>query len=250
MDYRNSHMAPTKGASYDASFKKLPYRKMVWRWEQEMLTKYAQTICQEKESVIYLDFACGTGRILSHLESWMEESCGVDISPSMLEIAKQNQKKSKLFCGDISKNNFFPDNYFDLVPAFRFFLNAQQELRESVMQVLHNIIKPNGYLIFNIHMNKGCLLEKSIKVYEKVRNIHDDHEFAISIKEIETLVESANFKILKMDHFGIIPIYSDRHRFLLNPIYNIEELISQKPFFLPYSRYIIYICQNNKTLEY
>jgi ubiquinone/menaquinone biosynthesis C-methylase UbiE len=89
MDYRLSHISPNKGVTYDVSFEALPYRKMVWMWEKKILTNQITKIRLKHGNLRYLDFACGTGRILAHLEASMVESYGVDVSQPMLDIAEQ-----------------------------------------------------------------------------------------------------------------------------------------------------------------
>jgi predicted TPR repeat methyltransferase len=194
-----------------------------------------------------LDFACGTGRILGHLEQYMDESYGVDVSQSMLDVAERNITGSKLINCDLTSNNIFTGDYFDIITAFRFFLNAQQDLRGNVLQVFNKIIKDDGYLIFNIHMNKGCVLDRMVQVYQKVKNIKDGRQNLLSIAEVRCLLAKSNFEILEMYHFGVIPIYKEDHKLFINLIDKVERYLSNIPYFLPISQYIIYVCQKKSV---
>jgi ubiquinone/menaquinone biosynthesis C-methylase UbiE len=243
MDYRQSHTAPDFGLAYDVSFRNLPYRKMVWGWERDVLKNIITELGQEKAKIKYLDFACGTGRILGLLEQYVDESCGVDVSGSMLDVAEKNVKNSKLICCDLTREKRFADDTFDVITAFRFFLNAQQDLREDALQVINRIMKKDGYLVFNIHMNKGCILEKVIRAYRRIKNIDAGGEWSLSTTEVKGLLEKSDFEITEMYHFGIFPIYSEDHKFLINLLNRVERYLSRIPLFLSLSRYIIYVCQ-------
>ena len=66
----------------------------------------------------YLDFACGTGRLLSFLENNFAASTGVDISKDMLNIAEKYRKKSELICGDITREHLLDGRKYDIFTAF------------------------------------------------------------------------------------------------------------------------------------
>ena len=84
MDYRKSHLHPDKGESYSALFTNNPYRNMVWQFEKSFLDSIL-TLFYRNSDIHHLDFACGTGRILSYLEDRTKSSTGVDYLPSCLK---------------------------------------------------------------------------------------------------------------------------------------------------------------------
>jgi ubiquinone/menaquinone biosynthesis C-methylase UbiE len=243
MDYRNSHLDPSKGITYEESFNTLPYRRIVWNWEKDILMGIIHTYYPDHLNMRYLDFACGTGRIIRLLESHMNEAYGVDVSEPMLSIAKKTVHSTNLLLYDLTKENVFPENYFDLITAFRFFLNAQNDLRENVLGVFEKILKGNGYLIFNIHMNKGCMLERGLKTYQWLKRIKDPGFNTISVPEVGHLLEKYNFKIINTFHFGVLPIYREENRIFINQINQIERLFSRFPSFLQASQHVIYLCR-------
>lgn len=98
---------------------------------------------------------CGTGRIIGYLENQFQESIGIDISSDMLEQAKVKVKHSMLICGDVTKGHNGLEGKFDCITCFRFFLNAEQSLRDEVFGFITNKLKnQDSILIFNIHGNK------------------------------------------------------------------------------------------------
>lgn len=242
MDYRFSHMAPEKGITYDTSFEDLSYRKMVWQWEQHILLNLTNKLFIGKQKIRYLDFACGTGRILGLLEDKVTEAVGIDISDSMLNEARRKLKKTRLINGDITRQLIFLDKEFDLVTAFRFFLNAQWELKIDALNQIRRILGDEGFLIFNIHMNKGCIYDNLSKIYCKFKGVPVSHK-SMSIDDVTNLTNSAGFEIVEIYHFGVIPIWKEKAVLNYGLINHVEELFSKVTFMKSFSRYIIYLCK-------
>src|SRR6266568_3188375 len=99
-DYRCSHL--NKGNNYDDALKLYHFdvymALMEERWLKDIISKYFSDKIDS-----YLDFACGTGRIISSIEQFATYSCGIDISESMLQSARSKSSKSVFFCLDLTK---------------------------------------------------------------------------------------------------------------------------------------------------
>src|SRR5690606_16444170 len=67
VDYRLSHTGRDKAQSYDRRFAENPHRAMMWALERDVIDEIIRTRLGGKVGS-YLDFACGTGRILAHVE--------------------------------------------------------------------------------------------------------------------------------------------------------------------------------------
>ena len=110
---------------------------------------------KDKKKIRYLDFACGTGRIVSAIETFVDESYGIDINQSMLDRAAEKIKLTTLIQGDVTQDETLIDGKFDLITTFRFVLNANPELRDSALKILsNNLCSNDSWLIFNMHTNK------------------------------------------------------------------------------------------------
>jgi len=82
-DYRDSHTGPNSSAiGYDENWRFETFDSIVWEREKNLLKYFMNRYVMKKQR--YLDFACGTGRILHHLEDQFDSSIGVDISSNML----------------------------------------------------------------------------------------------------------------------------------------------------------------------
>jgi ubiquinone/menaquinone biosynthesis C-methylase UbiE len=244
MDYRLSHLKDGKGQAYDKSFKDKSYRRYIWFWEKTILKKILQEYFPDKFPIKYLDFACGTGRIIGYLEDTVSLSVGVDVSESMLSVARNNVKKSSIINADLTRVNILLGRKFNLVTAFRFFLNAQPELRNSAFRAIYDILADSGYLVFNIHMNEGCVLQRIYSLYYRIMRNRKIFHF-MSYRDIEELVQRNGFKIVSTFHFGILPIYNEDSKIPIWLIDKIETFASRLNAMRTYSRYVIYICRKN-----
>jgi len=155
-DYRTSHQGPESWAKdYDAKlFAPGSFDAMLWEREQRLLDEVLRQHVPGRES--YLDFACGTGRVLEYLERFFEKPVGLDISDTMLAAAKQRVRAARLVTGDATTDPaVLGDRRFDFITAFRFFLNAQPSLREEAMALLASVLKDEqSRLLFNVHGNR------------------------------------------------------------------------------------------------
>ncbi|MEK7649500.1 MAG: class I SAM-dependent methyltransferase [Patescibacteria group bacterium] len=152
-DYRLSHLGERKTTQYDeVIYRQNSYDDWLWRYERAILASEIKCI-EEGRRTRYLDFATGTGRIIAFLEDSFKESVGVDMSSDMLVRAKEKTKKAKFIEADITVEDSLAGEEFDVITAFRFFLNAQPVLRDAALKVLVPKLREDGIFIFNIHGN-------------------------------------------------------------------------------------------------
>ena len=149
MDYRESHQ--DRGDGYDAMLAADPFDTYMDRWEARHTRELVPRLFPAKIPR-YLDFACGTGRLTSVIAPLATETVGVDISASMLKVAVQKLPSARFVCGDLTTERV-PLGSFDLVSAFRFFGNAQADLRTAALRTLNQLLRPGGYLLANNHRN-------------------------------------------------------------------------------------------------
>ena len=148
-EYRDSHIE--RGASYDATLDASPFDAYMTRWEVRRLGERVRGL-YPGGIPRYLDFACGTGRIMQALAPFARESVGVDVSASMLEQARAKNAGTRFVEADLTRERV-ELGQFDLITSFRFFGNAQDALRREVLNVLARLLRPGGHLIVNNHRN-------------------------------------------------------------------------------------------------
>ena len=153
-DYRDSHRH--KGADYDSTIQSSAFDAYMDKWEERHLARVLSRLFPARIPR-YLDFACGTGRITRHVEARADESVGVDVSESMLAQARSKCQAARFVCADLTRSDA-ELGPFDLVTAFRFFANAQDELRSAALAAVNRRLRPGGYLIVNNHRNPSSFL--------------------------------------------------------------------------------------------
>lgn len=236
LPYIDRHKA--RGSDYDETFSPElnPYRAMIWRLEQRALT----AILNEHPApgkIALLDFACGTGRILGHFHGRVASATGVDVSPSMMEVARKVAPEAELIEADLTTRDSLGDRRFDLITAFRFFPNAEPDLRRAVVPVLARHLAPDGLFVFNNHKNRNSLARRISRVLgrEVVRG-------TMSHAEVEELMALGGLHIREVIPLGTLPV-SDQH--LLLPVSLLERLerwLSGVPSLAALAQNVIYIC--------
>lgn len=230
-DYRQSHAAPRKGEQYDRHFREFPWRRHLWKHERQILLQ----IVHEKlpnRPIRHLDFACGTGRILGFLHDHVAESTGVDISESMLRRCREKTPAAEILHADLTRNDVLAKRKFDLITAFRFFPNAQPELRREVAEALAWHLDKDGVLVFNNHRNATGAL------FRWVRRLRPDTP-AMSNAEVDELLREAGFQIERVYSLGALCGY-DRHPMILPaPVHDTVDWLANR---LRLGRHL---CQDN-----
>ena len=232
--YRQSHMH--KGSDYHADFTELPRRALLWRIEKRFLSDIVQRFLPGRR-IAHLDFACGTGRILAHLANDVGASTGIDISASMLKVARSNAPNAEFFEADVTRGNVLGDRQFDLITAFRFFPNAEPNLRSDVIRALAPHLNPDGILVFNNHRNDSCL---SYSLRRLVR-LGRGGPRGMSQEEVHELLDSVGLGVRKVYNAGIVPEgenYPFWPRFWISWV---ENLASRLPI-ARWSEDLLYVC--------
>lgn len=153
--YRRRFIDSAEADFYDeAAYAPETYSSLLWLLEQGFLREVIGQLRSTSSELEYLDFACGTGRVLAFMEPLVDSATGVEISEAMLERAAGKVASAKLIQGDLTKESLLVAERFDLITAFRFVLNAEPELRVSALRQLAGLLRDDhSLLIFNIHIN-------------------------------------------------------------------------------------------------
>jgi len=200
ISYRESHKYKEKGAEYEAYYQNKAWQRFLWSREQEILIKILEKYFAGKE-VNLLDFACGTGRIAEFLENRVKTSTGVDLSGSMLAVAMEKLKRTEIIEADITVENILKPRKFNLITAFRFFLNAEPELRSAAIKAIAELLDDNGYLVFNNHQNSNSPWVRLRYAHYRKKNPEGIYN-VMSIEQMKNLVEEAGLEIIEIYPVG------------------------------------------------
>jgi len=197
--YTDSHKKASKGVSYDEHYGTNPWRRFLWSREQLALASIIDEFLGDRQ-IHLLDFACGTGRIVGFLEDRVTEAVGVDVSKPMLGEAREKLKRTELIEADITKEDVLKGRKFNLITAFRFFLNAEPQLRAEAMSALLPLLDEDGYFVFNNHRNATSALTRF-----KYNRCHRKRNF-LSMEETRDMVSQAGLRIIKIYPIGFLPL--------------------------------------------
>ncbi|MHC4294880.1 MAG: class I SAM-dependent DNA methyltransferase [Planctomycetota bacterium] len=233
-DYRLSHVDPAKGRSYDANFVNSPWRAFVWRRERRVLDRILQKYYADRK-IAHLDFACGTGRILEFLYDRTDVSVGIDVSESMLDVARRKTPHAEFFHADITRRDVLGDRSFNLITAFRFFPNAQAELRSEAIGGLVDHLAPDGLLIFNNHKNESSLLHRLGRIMGK-------YPTAMSLDDVKELVFQVGLRIVETFAIGVLPA-TEKYMFAPELIHHFSDFSANAlGLGKVLSQNVIYVC--------
>jgi predicted TPR repeat methyltransferase len=226
-DYRNSHKR--KGTDYDEAISSNRFDAYMDKWEGYHLA-HVLTRLFPAQIPRYLDFACGTGRITQRVEPHANESFGVDVSENMLKVALSKCRTTRFVCTDLTQGDA-DFGHFDLVTSFRFFGNAQDELRSSALLAINQRLLPRGYLIINNHRNPCSFLGVLNRHAESIQKMDLSHA------KLKTLLQRHGFEVVYQRPIGFW-IY--RHKimnaeFLESARANMLERAFQHSWFAPFS---------------
>ena len=152
--YKEQFTAPSSARNYEQLYSPETADDLLWQIEQEHLNKIIGQLRKKLTRIDYLDFACGTGRIISFVEPQVDSATGIEISPEMIKIAQQNVKDASLQCRDITSDDAEIENKYDLITTYRFILNAEPALRVAGFKALAARLKDqSSRLVFSNHGN-------------------------------------------------------------------------------------------------
>ena len=162
----------------------------------------------------------------------------------MLEQARHNAEGAELILGDLTSEPVVGDRRFDVITAFRFFVNAQDSLRESAMGAIAGRLAEGGYFVFNNHVNRNSLFSRVVLLSKWLRGDRSGAFRTMSLGETRALLKRHGLEVVTTRHRGVLPVFNDESERvpfgLLRPL---ENVFSKFRIFRPVSRYVIFVCR-------
>jgi SAM-dependent methyltransferase len=183
------------------------YSELLWELEQMALKTLLEGFLKTHPRPAYLDFASGTGRVAGFLENQVGSATAIEISESMAPRARQRLKRSRVLCRDITAAGAELEGKYDLITAFRFFLNAEPELRLKAAKALAARLQDDqSWLILNNHGNLWSL-KLAGWPYHRLRNRGRGWQPRgnyLRHSEVERLLKHAGLQIIKRKGLGVM----------------------------------------------
>ncbi|MGA3068155.1 MAG: class I SAM-dependent methyltransferase [Tepidisphaeraceae bacterium] len=181
------------------------YAELLWRIEQDQLRAVLAELRIVKPRIDAMDFASGTGRITAMLEDQVDAVTGIEISESMCELARRKLTRGKILCRNILAPDAQVEGKYDLITAFRFFLNAEPELRAPALIALRNRLRErDSALVFNNHGNPWSH-KLLLWPYHRIRRLGRKRVTTgnyLSHGQIMALLQSAGLRLVRVTGCG------------------------------------------------
>jgi SAM-dependent methyltransferase len=121
--------------------------------DQAMLATFAE-LTKATSLGLVVDVGCGTGRVTAHLHSLGVDIFGVDLSPGMIDIARQTHPHLRFDIGSITGLEL-PDESVAGVLAWYSTIHTPPEDLPDVYIKLSRVLAPGGYLLVGFHVGDG-----------------------------------------------------------------------------------------------
>lgn len=182
------------------------YGDVLWRIEQTQLRALIEEFRRTHRNIDYLDFAAGTGRIISYMEDMVDTATGVEISEPMAERARRKVKNAQIMRCDITRQHARVEATYDFITAFRFLLNAEPSLRRAALQALAARLRDKtSLLVFNNHSYVWSYRLLAYPVYLARKLIGSECKIRyLSHRQVFQLAEEAGLRIDRIIGYGLL----------------------------------------------
>jgi SAM-dependent methyltransferase len=116
--------------------------------DRELLDRFAQSV---RGRGIVCDLGCGPGQVARYLQEREVAVCGVDLSPGMVERARQLNPEIEFSQGDMRSLDV-PDESWDGIAAFYAIVNLPPGELIQALREMWRVLRPGGLLLMSFHI--------------------------------------------------------------------------------------------------
>jgi SAM-dependent methyltransferase len=98
-----------------------------------------------------LDFGCGCGRVIRHLQDLPGEIHGCDQDAPAIEWCRRNLRRARFAVNAIEPPLPYRDEQFALIYALSVFTHLPAHLQLGWMHELERVLAPGGFLLLSLH---------------------------------------------------------------------------------------------------
>lgn len=204
--YRESHLDAEIAENYESRFS-AKVDSLIW--DDFVKPWLERRLCAVREGGArsYLDFACGTGRVLKVGFRVFGGGTGIDVSERMVDFARQRVPEADFYCVDVTRKKDLDFGKFDCVTMFRFLLNAEPELCREVLEWIAAHMEPGATLVVNNHGHAASAFGLVQKLAFWIPRSERKY---LSRKDVFRMLEGAGFFVESCDGYRILPSIGGR----------------------------------------
>lgn len=153
-----------------------------------------------------LDFGCGVGRLTQALCGYYEESHGVDISATMVQMAMQKNQhgtRCRYHLNEANDLKLFESNSFDLILSLLVLQHMEPRYSSVYIQEFLRILSPAGVLIFQLPSEWSPAYKKEHPIKSSGREYRLGRWMSRVKKYFANRVSSPEKFVPRMEMYGI-----------------------------------------------
>ncbi len=171
----------------------------------------------DRQSIPYgkgsaLDFGCGAGRLSQALAGHFERVSGIDIAPSMIELARRNNPVPERLTFHLNESNELPfeDGAFDFLYSNYVLQHIAPEYAKAYIAEFMRVLKADGIAVFQFTSAPRALSKRllarsmpafMLKAYRRLRfGKHFMEMHGIPVGDVENIVARSGGRVLRMEH--------------------------------------------------
>lgn len=183
-------IAEEYAAEYLGELARKPFDRKMLEWLIERVGSHG-LIC---------DLGCGPGHVARYLKDHSAETCGVDLSPGMVKVARRLNPDITFEQGNMTDLSNTADGSYQGIAAFYSIVHLQRSLLPKAFGELRRVLRDEGVLLLTFHIGK--------------EQIHRDEWWgkAVSLDflffetaEIKSHLEQAGFELSEVIERGPYP---------------------------------------------
>lgn len=242
----------TSGRSYDRSVENR-FELAIFQLERTLLQDLFRRLFHSRPDTRYLDFACGTGRILCVFRDRVRHRTGIDTSSGQLQAVRQKDPDAVLICGNVvTEPVLLRGREFDLITCFRLLLNLEPENRLPILRAIRDLLAPGGHLIVNNHMNRYSILglmalfaHRVLRIPRKPRVPPGRRGISstMSEREMRGALEAAGLEVEEVFRMAVLPGHGSCLTLPESWLLPIERILSRTPLVNRLGKNQVFVCR-------
>lgn len=240
------------GESYDRSLANR-FELAIFRLEHIILRDLFRRLRSSDPNTTYLDFACGTGRIIEVFRDLIRTKVGVDTSAGQLAAARAKVPDAEFVHGNVvTEPGLLAGRKFNLITSFRLLLNLEPENRVPILRALRELLTTDGYLVIDNHMNRHSILGLTALLAHKVLRVPKKPLVppgrrgiisTMSESEMRKALTGAGLHVVKVHRIFVLPGHKAFQLLPTRWLVPLEAFLSRIPVANRLSKNQIYVCR-------